>query len=696
VLLLLFRPVLSFQRELRERRAVVFLLDRSASMGIMDDAKAGSRLEHAADRALAWLRKLSGEFETHVVAFAEAPEPVAEVEQLSQIEATGPSTSLSRALGAAAKVKAARDVAAVFLFSDGIHNSAGDPLAVAERLGLPIHTIGVGSAARDRTTYRDIQVTGATAPEQMALGNLARVTGYVDAIGYPGRVAQVVLEEDGAQVSTKDLVLDDVEGTQEIILEFTPKTKGLHTYTVHLPPATEEKIPQNNRRATSSLVVDARIRVLYLEGTLRAEYGALAGRFLSKDPDIEFCSLVQTRPNVFLHRSNIAELELTAIPKTADEFERFDVFVIGDLDSTYLKAEQMQWLADRVQRGAGLLMIGGYHGLGPGGYQGTPLAEVLPAFLGDREIGQITVPFSLQLTPEGRSHAIFANIAQFFAGAGRASEIEGLPLLEGCVRLQAAKPSASVLAVHPSEMAGTVPMPVLAVQPLGKGRSAVFTADTTRNWHQTLRTLDRETPFVRFWGQMVRWLAGRSEQVDAAAGITATTNKACYDPESPVTISAVVRGREGEAMTDARVSAQITGPGGADSKLDLPPIPGPAGNYRADFEPQKPGRYEIAVMATSGNVTLKAEVLQVEVGRPNLEFERLELDEKTLVAIANQSGGSYSHLASADRLIERLNRREENRRVAYEMSLAWPPFMWIAFVLALTAEWVLRRRHLLR
>ena len=43
------------------------------------------------------------------------------------------------------------------------------------------------------------------------------------------------------------------------------------------------------------MVVEPGMRVLYLEGTLRAEYGALVDRFLAKDPDLEFYSLVQTR-----------------------------------------------------------------------------------------------------------------------------------------------------------------------------------------------------------------------------------------------------------------------------------------------------------------------------------------------------------------------------------------------------------------
>jgi hypothetical protein len=289
-----------------------------------------------------------------------------------------------------------------------------------------------------------------------------------------------------------------------------------------------------------------------------------------------------------------------------------------------------------------------------------------------------------------------ANITQFFPTEQREAEIVGLPPLLGGVRVLGPKPSATVLAVHPDARAGESSMPVLAVQPFGEGRVAVFTADTTRNWHQTMRTLDRETPFLRFWGQTVRWLAGRSEAVDTEAGVVSTTDKAYYEPGSPVTIRAVVRGREGEAAGETQVTATILGPDGQTLETSLVPVIGPAGNYQVAYEPELSGRYEIVVSAAVGETTLKAEMLQIDVGRANLEFDRLDLDEKTLVAIAGDTGGTYAHVTTADRLIDRLRRRHDKRQVEYEFPLSWPPLLWVVFMLALTTEWILRRRFQLR
>ncbi len=613
------------------------------------------------------------------------------------LQADGESTSLSRALLTPARIKGARELEAIILLSDGIHNSAGNPVTTAAGAGVPVLAIGLGSALQDSNSARDVRIVDLNVPEQMPVENLARVKAYIDADGYPGQVTSALLEEDGIQVAEQELVLDGVEGTQEIMFEFMPKQKGLHRYTVRTPKLSGEKIPENNVRSSSSLVIEARIRVLYVEGTLRAEYGAMVGQFLSKDPNIEFCALVQTRPNVFMQRSNIDGLQLKSIPDDQETLDTFDVFIIGDLDSSYLRSDQMERIRSRVLDGAGFLMTGGYHSLGPGGYEGTEIEKILPVFVGDREVGQIDDPFYLRLTRDGAQHPIFANISQFFPIADAAAEVEGLPQLQGSVRVAGVKPAATVLAIHPREKtSGESPMPLFAVQPIGGGRSAVFTGDTTRNWQQSMRTLDRDTPFLRFWGQTVRWLAGRSDEVSTTAGIVATTDKIYYEPESPVVISAVVRGAGGEASRDAPVTASVNGPGGQTESLTLAPVAGPAGNYRVVFEPTQTGRYAINVMAPLPTGLLKADPLAIDVGRPNLEFDRLGLDDKTLVAIAQASGGQYAHISTADRLIDQLRRRQQSRLVQYEVKLYWPPLMWLVFVGVLTTEWIMRRKYMLR
>lgn len=693
VVALLFRPVLTYPNVFIEKPVLIFLLDASRSMSIADDASGRTRFDQARTKLEAWHETLKGLFRVVLISFADRAEPLRDASVLPSLSPTGEATSLSQAILTAAKQFAPGEVAAVLLLSDGIHNSTGQPQEIARKSGLTIHTVGVGDSLRNNRDFRDVQVVGIACPATLMLGNMAKVTASIDALGLGGHVVQVRCEEDGQLVAETELILDDLEGPQQVHFDFRPMVKGRHTYTVRVNAVNEERILQNNQRSAIATVREASLRVLYLEGTLRAEYGALVDRFLAKDPDLEFCALVQTKPNVFLRRTNMASLQLDAIPTAQEAFDRFDVFILGDIDASYFRPAQQQMLLRRIREGAGVVMLGGYHSLGPGGYADTPLGNVLPVVLGGRDSGQFTKPFLPVLTPDGVRHPIFANIADYFPTRQASPQAPGLPLLEGCTRVGTARPAATVLATVSPE-AGA--MPVLAVQPVGRGRSAVWTADTTRKWQQGAEASEQNSPFLQFWGQMVRWLAGRNESVDAAAGIVAETDKPAYEPGDPMRLSAIVRDNQGRGVPRAAVSVNVIGPKREAEKVLLSPVPGPVGHYAGLFQPRRAGDYEMNFLAQFDETTLTAPKILVEVGRRNLEFERLDLDDTMLAGIASASGGRYVPLATADSLIQQFDRTQKRKTVLVEQPLYWPPGFWILFVAALTAEWTLRRRYQLR
>lgn len=698
VVILLFRPVMSYHKDLEQKPALIFALDRSKSMSIADDPSGANRFAQARDQLLKWWEKLDKDFSLHLIEFSERARAIENIEEVKQMSPDGTATSLSRALIAAADRLPQKEVEAIIVLSDGIHNAAvanaaASPLGVAGKLGRVVHTVGVGATLRSSATYRDIQVVGVDCPDRLMLNNKAKVVASIEGINLGGHVTKAILEDNGQPIADAELTLDDIEGPQKVTFEFLPSPKGRHNYTVRVPAASEEKVTENNQRSVVALVVEPGIRVFYVEGTLRAEYGALVERFLSKDPDLEFCALVRSQKNSFLRRTNMADIKFDAIPSDPESINKFDVFLIGDIDSSFIQTPQQEAIVKRIQDGAGLLMLGGYHSLGPGGYDGTPIGEILPVRPGSREIGQFTDPILTTLTPDGAAHPIFSNVVGFFGTKAMPPKIAGLPPLDGCTRVDGLRPDATLLAYTPTESGE---LPILALHSVGRGRSAVFTGDTTRKWQQGPRALDQETPFMQFWGQMIRWLAGRAKQVDNEASIVASTDKGFYEPEDKMKVSAIVRDQKGEGTNDAAVNAKVTGPNGRPDKVAMSPEPGPAGHYSGSFDPKEPGKYTIIVEAAVGEANLKAETIQVEVGRPNLEFEKLDLDEKLLARIASDTGGRYVHVSTSDHLIEQLNRTQRIKRLFFEKPLYWPPLLWTLFVAALTTEWVMRKRFQLR
>ncbi len=692
LLLLLVRPVATVYTAPDSAPQLLLLLDRSASMQVSDVAGNEDRWHAVLARLPGWLAAVRSSFATRLVVFDAQTRPVRDLAELRSVEPDGQATSLAAAIRAVAE---GRPQLAV-LVSDGIHNTAGDPRRLAAELGVPIYTVGVGSSLEDRAGLRDIQVVDIVLPAELPLRNRVQAKAMVEAVGCEGTVVEVRLTEDETVVATATLELDALKGTHEVLLEFVPEREGLHTYTVSIPPAPFESIPQNNTKTAMARVSARRIRVFYVEGTLRAEYGALVQHFLARDPDIAFLAMVQIRPNLFMKRTTIPELQaVSTLPEGADFWRNFDVVILGDLDVTYWRGEALRGLVRWLRDGGGLLALGGYHALGPGGYADSPLAAVLPVALLDRNAGQVEEPFVPQLTPAGAAHPIFAGITDYFPTEAEPARVS-LPPLLGATRVGPARPAATVLLVCPAAKAagGDRPMPLLAVQPVGKGRSAVFAADTTRVWYQAMKTIGRDSPFVRFWGQLLRWLANRDVS-GLGLSLTARTTKAWYRQGEQVVVEAEVRDQEGAGTDEADLTVTLSGPTGS-LKAKLTPVGDLPGRYQKSFTGLEPGRYRVVVAGTLGGETLESAELEFEVGRKNLEFDQLALNEPLLIEIATASGGQYVHLTLADRLFRELQAREQGGRIARQIQLAWPPLIWALFAAVLCTEWYLRRRWRLR
>ena len=719
VLLLLFRPVLQFSKDQTQKKSIVFAVDASESMSISDEfaeeTQTPKRFEKVQEKVKTWGERLKKDFNVHLVVFSDKVDVYPDFRQIASLAPTGKSTSLSwgiagcRMVSNGSKPVSTDEIEAVFLFSDGRHNAARDPESDAAKFGAKINTIGVGTGLASHSSFKDVRVARLMVPERLMLKNLNRITANVQSTGLSGRVVRVVLyenfstEQNEVEQSQENAVLDteivlSETGDQDVVFEYRPEQIGRVSLSAQITPLDEESIRENNRRESSAWVVEPGIRVLYLEGTLRPEYGAISDRYLAKDPNVEFCALVQTRPNVFQKRTNIEDLPLNSIPNDQETMDRFDVFIIGDLDSTYLKPEIQRLIVNRVQSGAGLVMLGGYHSLGPGGYAGTPIGEILPVGLGDRDIGQLTAPFLPKLTPDGQQSQILTNITEFFPTNSGDAKTADLPPLDGCTKIASISPAATVLAVCPGEiLSDGREMPVLAVQPFGEGRTAVFTADTTRKWQQAAKALSQETPFIRFWGQLIRFLAHREGTVNKEAGCSAEVDRTQYEPEENIQISATVKNNEGEGTDKAMVIATIIHEDGTVETVELRPNVGTIGKYAGSFSPSKIGRIQVRVQADWAGKKLEApDEIIVDVGRANMEFDQLNLNEDLLVRIAQIRHGQYSHITNADFMIEQLDRRTVKNRIEKTVELAPPLPLWIVFVFALSIEWYLRRRYHLK
>ena len=177
-------------------------------------------------------------------------------------------------------------------------------------------------------------------------------------------------------------------GAVPVALRYTPRTPGEYKVTLRVEPREGELVTTNNEVSTFVTVRAGGINVLYLVGAKRIGGGpGQEQRFvraaLAQSPDI----VVERRlinyepPGV-----DITDCWETwrcgsrQTPRTADAPP--DVIILDDVDVQGLNAASWQAIAERVRKGMGLIMLGGYHSFGPGGFRESPLADVLPMDIG--------------------------------------------------------------------------------------------------------------------------------------------------------------------------------------------------------------------------------------------------------------------------------------------------------------------------
>src|SRR5262249_9540369 len=92
----------------------------------------------------------------------------------------------------------------------------------------------------------------------------------------------------------------------------------------------------------------------------------------------------------------------------------YDVIILGDLSARRLRqldperpetgdGSLLSLIAKQVkERGAGLLVMGGYESLGNSDWQGTPIADVLPVEVDSP--GQVEAEIQMEPTAQGLSH----------------------------------------------------------------------------------------------------------------------------------------------------------------------------------------------------------------------------------------------------------------------------------------------------
>ena len=409
----LFRPMLLLSAAVPQRNYVGVLIDDSRSMQIADvdagDARPQTRADvvrHLVAGPDSAIRKALGDrFLVRYFRFSSGTQRIASADDVTF---SGTSTRLGDAIEHARQELEAVPLSGLVLFTDGADNARtplGDELLSLRARSVPVFTVGIGREKFDK----DIEIRRVETARTALKGSALVADVLVRQRGYGGQKVPLVVEDEGRVIASQDVALPSDGDLAPVRVHVALNDAGARTLTFRIAAQPGEQVTQNNAQQALVVVRDRREKILYVEGEPRSEMTFIR-RAVASDSNLQLVTLQRTAENKFLRLDVDNGEELAGgFPKTREELFKYRGIILGSVDASLFTREQLQMLTDFVGvRGGGLLLLGGRHAFGEGGYAGTPLAPVMPVVIAGEAVPDsltLLADIKAELTPAGAANA---------------------------------------------------------------------------------------------------------------------------------------------------------------------------------------------------------------------------------------------------------------------------------------------------
>lgn len=696
LVVMILEPQIQEVETARIKNKVVLVFDTTESMAIKAEGR--ERFESvkkflAENRA--FLDILGRDFDVEYVIFPgnQKIKKVSETDIVQGIPLEGRSTDIAELLRGLIKRYGEKHVSGILLFSDG-RDTSGIPqeerLEELKKLSrrLPAPVFAFAPAPEE---HKDIAITEVVADSFAFIRNPWNIQVTIRAKGYDNVTLPVTLKEGEKIILSKPLKIEPGKERYVVTMKATPYSTGNTPYTVTVPPLADELVSENNTASIMLHVIRDKIRVLHLCG--RPSWDELfLRRILKKDPSIDLISFFILRtPNDLVEAPS---RELSLIPFPAEELftqvlESFDLVIFQNFDyrpydSTYLR---FAYYLENVRRfvtetGGGFLMIGGDLAFAHGGYDRTPIEDILPVEL-DEEGDRIdTEYFSPILTAQGQTHPV---TALEYDTARNRHIWEKLPRLDGFNVVSNVKPGAVTLGIHPTQK-----RPIIAVRDVGKGRTMALLADGSWRWNfLSVAQGGSNRHYIKFWRNAVRWLI-KDPELNL---VRVAPQREEYSPGEEVHLKIEVFGRDYKPLQNAQLQVEIIDAQTGEKVMEKTLLSDKRGQGRLSYKNPPSGYYRVQVKARKDNDDLGEASALFGVISTTEEFRELQVDEAVLKTIAETSGGSFFRLPVADvHKTLHLENPEILRLLGRKTYPLWDNWAFFMIVLgALAAEWWMRK-----
>lgn len=650
LLFLIFEPVLSFSKKIEIIPKNLVFIDNSRSIKIDDGSDRQTKIKNIVNDFSSYSTNF--DFQT----FGSDIKTVSKdsLEKIKFDEGLSNFANIFNQLNTEEQI-----ITSITVISDGGINDGSNPIFQAEKIGVPVFTIGIG----DTSTRNDAEVKGifnnnfiySETPTQV----LATITNYK----LSGRSTSLSLFENDRLLEQKIITLSE-EGVQTEKFDYTPHSTGEKKLTISLGKTAAEFSDANNKKISFINVLNDKVKVLLVAGSPSADLSFIKTSLLS-DKNLSVNSITQISADKFLEDHNKSKLI-----DSADVFfligfpaKNTPSAVIDDIYSKIKNDRKPFYFLLSESTDLNKLKI---------------FTPVLPFSI--KRVGTEQIEVQPNVPAKESRNNIIKNDANDII-----EEWNNLPPVFQENTEFIAKPESEVII---NSRINSIPIsnPLVISSNLGSRTIAVLAKDI---WKWKLQTSDKTSDlFDRFILNSLRWLNTDEKQKK----VLIKTKKKIYSPGEVIDFTAQVYDESFNSVDDASVDVEITNDKNS-SKITLTSLQN--GLYEGKFQTNDRGDFSFKGSAKKDNIIYGRDGGSFNIGELDVELSAFQMNKEFLNNLSIQSGGRFympDNYSGVFKLINELTiQSSKEKEIRKEFALWSNEWLLVILIFSLAIEWLLRK-----
>jgi hypothetical protein len=663
ILLLCLEPLVRLVRYSSQEPVLAILVDNSKSMGLVD--RSGSRREqiYAAlnDNAL---KHIAENATLKRYTFGARWEHSADTDSLRLDE---DATDISSALHALAQERERTNLRAALLITDGNYNVGQNPVYEAERLGLPLYTVGIG----DSSEQKDLLITRIAANDLVYAGSIAPVDVTIKGSGFSKERVEVTLLQGSKELYKAPLVLSPGTNEYSVRLSYTPEGEGTNKYSVKVSPLPGELTTRNNQRSFFARILKSKLTILLLAGGPGPDLSVLR-QTLMEDKNFRVVSRAQRMipGNVGFYEGGLSQADLDSA----------DCLMLINFPTSTTSGQTLELIKSaHTAKLKPLLFVDGAL------VDNTKLSVLSPV-----------LPFARSSSSTLEEHVFFrpsdaqkAHPVLSLGGSLSEDAWNHLPPLFRTLSRNTARSEATVLGFSRVQAAAPEE-PLLLVRNVAHQKSLALLGYGLWRWRLMAQgNPETDQLLATFLTNSIRWLTARED----TRPVKVVPTKESFVQGEPVEFTGQLYDASAQPVENAQIRV-VARQGEQEFETVLQSIG--SGRYEGRMVGLGEGDYVFHAVAQSDGRSLGEDRGRFSLGEANLEYQDTRTNVSLLRQLAGRTGGRYFSLPGLAELPGMLSTQPSF--TARESSTTEEVEIWswkytlACIVILLALEWYLRKR----